>query len=109
MRIKHIQAIAVSLPLIKPVKMSFEEVRNAENILARIETSDGIVGWGEAASAPTMTGETLGSMVAADPAFTDTLAKVQVVPDYRDTPDFKAFFDADYKRMARAVQKIGKL
>jgi muconate cycloisomerase len=65
MQIKRIQAIAISLPMIKPVKMSFEEVRNAENVLARIETSDGIIGWGEAASAPTMTGETLGSMVAA--------------------------------------------
>lgn len=65
MRIQQIQAIAISLPMIKPVKMSFEEVRNAENVLARIETSDGIVGWGEAASAPTMTGETQGSMVAA--------------------------------------------
>jgi muconate cycloisomerase len=65
MHIKRIQAIAISLPMIKPVKMSFEEVRNAENVLARIETSDGIIGWGEAASAPTMTGETLGSMVAA--------------------------------------------
>jgi len=65
MQIKRIQAIAISLPMIKPVKMSFEEVRNAENVLARIETSDGIVGWGEAASAPTMTGETPGSMVAA--------------------------------------------
>ncbi len=47
--------------------------------------------------------------VAADPVFTDTLAKVHVVPDYRDTPEFKTFFEADYKRMARAVQKIGKL
>ncbi len=65
MQIKRIQAIAISLPMIKPVKMSFEEVRNAENVLARIETSDGIIGWGEAASAPTMTGETPGSMVAA--------------------------------------------
>ena len=65
MHIKRIQAIAISLPMIKPVKMSFEEVRNAENVLARIETSDGIIGWGEAASAPTMTGETPGSMVAA--------------------------------------------
>lgn len=46
---------------------------------------------------------------AADPAFKNALAKVKIVPDYRDTPDFKAFFDADYKRMARAVQKIGKL
>ncbi|MDP1674151.1 MAG: tripartite tricarboxylate transporter substrate binding protein [Burkholderiales bacterium] len=47
--------------------------------------------------------------VAADPSFAETLAKVQVVPDYRDTPEFKTFFDADYKRMARAVQRIGKL
>ncbi len=46
---------------------------------------------------------------AADPLFKDALDKVQVVPDYRDTADFKAFFDADYKRMARAVQKIGKI
>jgi tripartite-type tricarboxylate transporter receptor subunit TctC len=46
---------------------------------------------------------------AADPSFAETLAKVQVVPDYRDTQEFKAFFDADYKRMARAVQKIGKI
>lgn len=65
MRIQRVQAIAISLPMIKPVKMSFEEVRNAENVLVRIETSNGIVGWGEAASAPTMTGETPGSMVAA--------------------------------------------
>lgn len=65
MLIQRIQAIAVSLPMIKPVKMSFEEVRNAENVLARIETSDGVIGWGESASAPTMTGETPGSMVAA--------------------------------------------
>lgn len=65
MLIQRIQPIAISLPLIKPVKMSFEEVRNAENLLVRLETRGGIVGWGEAASAPTMTGETLGSMVAA--------------------------------------------
>jgi tripartite-type tricarboxylate transporter receptor subunit TctC len=46
---------------------------------------------------------------ATDPSFAETLAKVQVVPDYRDTQEFKAFFDADYKRMAKAVQKIGKI
>lgn len=46
---------------------------------------------------------------AADPAFKDALNKVKVVPDYRDLPEFKAFFEADYKRMAKAVQKIGKI
>lgn len=65
MHIQHIQPLAISLPLIKPVKMSFEEVRNAENLLVRIEMDNGIIGWGEAASAPTMTGETPGSMSAA--------------------------------------------
>ena len=65
MHIQRIQPIAISLPMIKPVKMSFEEILNAENLLVRLEIRDGIVGWGEAASAPTMTGETHGSMVAA--------------------------------------------
>jgi len=46
---------------------------------------------------------------AADPAFKDALDKVKVVPNYLDTEDFKAFFAADYKRMAKAVQSIGKL
>ena len=46
---------------------------------------------------------------AADPLFKQTLEKVQVVPDYRDEPEFKKFFDADYKRFAVAIQKIGKL
>ena len=49
----------------KPVIMAGEEVRRADNVLVRIETGDGMIGWGEAASAPTMTGETLASMVAA--------------------------------------------
>jgi muconate cycloisomerase len=63
--IARVEALAVSLPLAKPVKMSFEEVRQADNLVVRVQTADGIVGWGEAASAPTMTGETVASMVAA--------------------------------------------
>src|SRR5215472_16202018 len=49
----------------KPVIMAGEEVRRADNVLVRLETDNGAVGWGEAASAPTMTGETTTSMVAA--------------------------------------------
>jgi tripartite-type tricarboxylate transporter receptor subunit TctC len=47
--------------------------------------------------------------VAADPLFKQALEKVQVVPDYRDAPEFKKFFDEDYKRMAAAIKNIGKL
>ncbi|MBI2296947.1 MAG: hypothetical protein HYU76_13160 [Betaproteobacteria bacterium] len=65
MKIKRIEAIAVNVSMVKPVKMSFEEVRAANNVLVRLETADGIVGWGEAGSAPVMTGETLEGMVAA--------------------------------------------
>jgi tripartite-type tricarboxylate transporter receptor subunit TctC len=45
----------------------------------------------------------------ADPAFQDAMAKVQVVIDYRDTPAFKKFFDADYRRLAAAVKAIGRI
>ena len=65
MKIKRIEPIAVSLPMVKPLKMSFEEVASAENVLVRLESDDGVVGWGGAAAAPTMTGETVASMAAA--------------------------------------------
>lgn len=47
--------------------------------------------------------------VATDSSFKQALENVQVVPDYRDAPEFGKFFDADYKRMAAAVKAIGKL
>ena len=65
LRIKSIEPLAVSLPMLKPVIMAGEEVRQADNVLVRIEADNGVVGWGEAASAPVMTGETLESIVSA--------------------------------------------
>ena len=65
MRIKTIEPIAVRLPMRKPVIMASEEVHQADNVLVRITTDSGYVGWGEAASAPLMTGETVAGMVAA--------------------------------------------
>ncbi len=44
-----------------------------------------------------------------EPAFKQALDNVQVVPDYRDSPDFRKFFDADHKRMAAVVKSIGKI
>ena len=44
----------------------------------------------------------------ADPLFQDAMAKSQVVIDYRDAPEFRRFFDADYKRMAVALKAIGR-
>jgi len=64
-KIKAIEPIAVSLPMKKPVQMSGETVARADNVFVRIESDNGVTGWGEAASAPTMTGETIASMMAA--------------------------------------------
>jgi muconate cycloisomerase len=63
--IRRVDAVPVALPLRKPVAMAGSTVREAHNILVRIEAADGTVGWGEAASAPTMTGDTLGGLLAA--------------------------------------------
>ena len=64
MKIQRIEAIAVSLPLTQPIRRSKGVLTSADNVLVRIEAG-GIVGWGEAGSAPTMTGEFVQSMVAA--------------------------------------------
>lgn len=64
-KIAKIEAFAVSVPLRSPIKMAGIEVRSADNLIVRVRDQDGTIGWGEAASAPTMTGETLNGMVAA--------------------------------------------
>jgi len=63
--IRRVDAIPVALPLKKPMAMAGVTVSRALNLLVRIEAGDGAVGWGEAASAPTMTGDTLAGLVAA--------------------------------------------
>jgi L-alanine-DL-glutamate epimerase-like enolase superfamily enzyme len=64
-KIKTIESIAVRLPMKKPVLMAGETVAQAESVFVRLESDSGAVGWGEAAAAPTMTGETIASMMAA--------------------------------------------
>jgi muconate cycloisomerase len=63
--IRRVDAVPVALPLKKPMKMAGVTITHAHNVVVRIEAESGTVGWGEAASAPTMTGDTLGGLVAA--------------------------------------------
>ena len=63
--IARVEAIAVSLPMLRPMKMAGVLVESADNVLVNVELSNGHTGWGEAASAPSMTGETVESMIAA--------------------------------------------
>jgi len=78
MRIRSVTPLAISLPLAKPLKLSDGTLTTADNLLVRVEDTDGNVGWGEAASAPTMTGETPASMVAAVNYMRERLTGVEV-------------------------------
>ena len=44
----------------------------------------------------------------ADPLYKQAMEKASVEIDYRDTPEFVKFFQADHKRMAPAVEKLAK-
>jgi len=78
--VRRIDAIAVAVPLTAPMKMAGITITRAENLLVRVEAASGEVGWGEAASAPTMTGDTLGGLVAA---VRDHLAPLLIGKDAR--------------------------
>ena len=65
LKIRRVDPIPVALPLKKPVVMAGERIERSMNLLVRIEAENGLVGWGEASSAPQMTGDLLPGMVAA--------------------------------------------
>ena len=81
--VRRVDAIPVALPLRAPMKMAGVTITTAENLLVRIEAADGTVGWGEAPSAPMMTGDTLGGLVAA---VRDHLASLLVGRDALERP-----------------------
>jgi muconate cycloisomerase len=64
--IDRVDAIPVALPLRKPMLMgSGQRIERAYNLLVRVEARGGLIGWGEASSAPLMTGDLLPGMVSA--------------------------------------------
>ena len=64
-KIEDIQIYPVSIPLKAPVKMAGISVETADNLMVSVIGDNGIIGWGEASSAPTMTGEFVQGMAAA--------------------------------------------
>jgi L-alanine-DL-glutamate epimerase-like enolase superfamily enzyme len=65
MRIIFAQLYPLEVPMAKPIKMAGETLTHAQTLLIRLVDDQGREGWGEASSAPLMTGETLGSIVAS--------------------------------------------
>jgi o-succinylbenzoate synthase len=64
MKIKNIHTTLLKAPLKTPFVTSLRRVDALEDLLVIIECDDGYVGYGEGASTPIITGETLGSMIA---------------------------------------------
>lgn len=77
-QVATVNAFAISVPLLSPMKLAGIEIATADNLIVRVTDSDGNVGWGEGASAPTMTGETPESMVSAVRFLTPSLVGMEV-------------------------------
>lgn len=65
MKITHIRTTTLKAPLKNPFITSLRRVDALEDLVVIIECDDGSVGYGEGAPTPVITGETMGSMIAA--------------------------------------------
>jgi len=77
-KIAKIEACAIAIPLKMPIKMSGILIETCDNLVVKVTDSDGNVGWGEASSAPTMTGETVEGLVAATKFMANRLEGTEV-------------------------------
>lgn len=65
MKIINIRTTTLKAPLKKPFITALRRVDALEDLVVVIECDDGSVGYGEGAATPIITGETMGSMIAA--------------------------------------------
>ncbi|UPT78568.1 dipeptide epimerase [Sulfurovum sp. XGS-02] len=65
MKIKDIRISTLKAPLKNPFVTSLRRVEALEDLVVIVECDDGTIGYGEGAPTPVITGETMGSMVAA--------------------------------------------
>ena len=60
--IRYANAFALRVPLIKPMLMAGTRITHAETLIIRIETNNGVIGWGETTAAPSHGGQSLEEM-----------------------------------------------
>jgi len=63
-RIVAVDAFPVDVPLTRPFMMSNVRMTASPNVLVRVRSDDGTVGWGEGVSAPPVTGESQARILA---------------------------------------------
>jgi muconate cycloisomerase len=57
MRITAVQTFPIDLPLSVPVRMSHVTIERSSNVLVKVTTDEGIIGWGEGVEAIDVTGD----------------------------------------------------
>lgn len=65
MKIKEIAVGEIALPLARPFKTALRTVETVNDIVVRITTDNGLVGYGEAPPTAVITGDTKGSIICA--------------------------------------------
>jgi len=65
MKIASIETFPITVPLVKPIVMSHITIEQSDNVLVKVTTDEGHVGWGEGVEATDLTGETQQSIQAA--------------------------------------------
>jgi L-alanine-DL-glutamate epimerase-like enolase superfamily enzyme len=78
MLITSAQLYPLEVPMNKPIRMAGETLTHAQTVLLRLTDQQGRTGWGEASSAPLMTGETLGSLMASTAYLTEKLIGARI-------------------------------
>src|SRR5262245_54151812 len=84
MRIRHLTAYIVRLPLKRPFTHAYATRRDSENILVRCELASGVTGWGEGVPREYVTGETPAGCIAQLAA---TPLREQLTCDCNSWPD----------------------
>jgi muconate cycloisomerase (EC 5.5.1.1) len=65
MKITDIELYSISVPLRTPFKTALRTVTAVEDIIVKINTDEGVCGYGEAPPTGVITGDTSGSIIAA--------------------------------------------
>ena len=65
MQIRSVETFPIGIPLSNPVRMSHVTITRSNNVLVKVSTDDGLVGWGEGVEAFDLTGENQGRIKAS--------------------------------------------
>lgn len=84
MKIKSIRLGIIKIPLRRPFKTALRTVHNVEDVIVRIETDCGLVGYGEAPPTGVITGDTTGAIIGA---INDHISKAIIGMDILDYED----------------------